>query len=183
MHKTAFKASVGDWQVGEFTYQPLRWENPTRFVAARKLSSLIEPPVTLFVMKEYAYHILAANLKLSARGIWRLYAQRMSQELLIREFKQHYAMTKIPSRILLANQAYFEMLLWAYDLISLFRLLCLPEHCRAWSLSTIRRELFALSAQFVHTQNKNRLRLPKSYPHLDIFTHAYQKTKRIRPVG
>ena len=183
MHKIRFKASVGDWQVGEFTYQPIHWEKPTRFVAARKLSGLIEPPVTLFVMEEYAYHILATNLKLSARGIWRLYARRMSQELLIKELKCHYAMTKIPSRKLLANQVYFEILLWAYDLINLFRLLCLPEHCRAWSLSTIRRELFVLPAQFVHTQNRNRLRLPKSYPHLDIFTHAYQKAQKTRPLG
>ena len=183
MHKSRFKSSVGDWQVGEFTYQPIHWEKPIRFVAARKLSGLIEPPVTLFIMEEYAYHILATNLRLSARGIWRLYAQRMSQELLIKELKQHYAMTKIPSRTLRANQVYFEMLLWAYDLISLFRRLCLPEHCGAWSLSTIRRELFVLPAQFVHTQNKNRLRLPKSYPHLDIFMHAYQKAQKIQPLG
>lgn len=183
MHKSRFKASVGDWQVGEFTYQPIHWEKPIRFVAARKLSGLIEPPVTLFVMEEYAYHILATNLKLSARGIWHLYAQRMSQELLIKELKQYYAMTKIPSRTLIANQVYLETLLWAYDLITLFRQLCLPENCNAWSLSTIRRELFTLPAQFVHSQNKNRLRLPKSYPHLDIFIHAYQKAQKIQSLG
>jgi Transposase DDE domain group 1 len=183
LHKSRFKDSVGDWQVGEFTYQPLNWEKPIRFVAARKLSALIEPPVTLFIMEEYAYHILATNLKLSARGVWRLYAQRMSQELLIKELKQHYALTRIPSRTLIANQVYLEILLWAYDLITLFRRLCLPEHCGAWSMSTIRRELFVLPAQFVHTQNKNRLRLPKSYPHLDIFTHAYQQAQKIQPLG
>lgn len=183
MHKTAFKSSVGDWQIGEFMYQPIHWENPMRFVTTRKLSELLEPPITLFTMEKYAYHILVTNLNLSARTVWRSYDQRMSQELLIRELKQHYAMTKVPSRTLLANQVYLEMLLWAYDLINLFRLLCLPDRCRTWSLSTIRRELFVLPAQLVHTHNKNRLKLPKSFSHLDLFTCAYRAAEKIRPLG
>lgn len=183
MHKTHFKASVGDWQIGDFAYQPIHWHSTTRFISARKLSNLLEPPVTLFTMEEYAYHILATNLKISARAVWRLYDQRMSQELLIRELKNHYALTKVPSRTLMANQIYLEMLLWAYDLINLFRILCLPNRCRTWSMSTIRRELFVLPAQLVNTHNRRRLILPRSFPHLDIFTHAYQRTRKIKPLG
>lgn len=182
MHKARFKASIGDWQIGEFAYQPIHWHRAMRFVSARKLSNLLEPPVTLFTMEEYAYHILATNLKMSARTVWRLYDQRMSQELLIRELKNHYAMIKVPSRTLLANQVYLEMLLWAYDLINLFRILCLPNRCKRWSLSTIRRELFILPAQLVNTHNRKRLILPRSYPHLDIFAHAYQQAHKIKPL-
>jgi hypothetical protein len=180
MSRISFHRLAGDWQIGEFKYHPIGWIKPHRFIVARKRVALLEPPITLFTMEDYAYHILVSNLSLSPQVIWRLYNQRMSQELLIRELKNHYAMIKIPSRALIANQMYLEILLWAYDLIHLFKHLCLPNRCHQWSVSTIRRELWLLPAQLVHTQNKNRLRLPILFPHLDIFTHAYEVAKKTK---
>jgi hypothetical protein len=48
------------------------------------------------------------NLELSAPAVWRFYCNRACQELLLREFKDCYAMAKIPTRSFLANAAYME---------------------------------------------------------------------------
>jgi hypothetical protein len=169
-----------DWQIGELTYQPIHWQKPHHFIAVRKLKSLLEPPVTLFVMKDYAYHILVSNLGLLPERTWRFYNQRTTQELLIKEFKNHYPMTKIPSRKLLANKMYLELLLWTYDLVHLFKHLCLPARCHPWLVSTIRRELWLIPAQLLRTDNKNRLRLPRLFPHQNIFIHAQRAIRKVR---
>jgi hypothetical protein len=52
----------------------------------------------LFTVKRYTYHrVLVTNLELSAAAVWRFYCDRACQELLLREFKDSYAMAKIPT--------------------------------------------------------------------------------------
>jgi hypothetical protein len=52
------------------------------------------------------------NLELTPAWVWRFYGDRASEELLLREFKDSYAMSKIPSRSFSANAAYLEAVLW-----------------------------------------------------------------------
>lgn len=182
MGNISYRNFSKNWQVGEFQYQPIHWKRAQRFIVVRKLVSLLEPPITLFVLKDYAYHILVSNLDLLPERIWQSYNQRMAQELLIKELKNHYAMTKVPSRRLSANQLYLEILLWSYDLILLFKYLSLPARCHQWSASTIRRELWLLPAQLVRTDNKNQLRLPRLFRHRDLFIHAYEASQKIRAI-
>ena len=175
------KVTVG-WEVAELFYQPSHWKRAHRFLVFRKLKELLEPPVTLFVLKKYAYRILLSELKARPQHIWRFYNQRATHELLIRELKRHYAMVKIPSRRLIANQTYLEIALWTYDLIHIFKHLCLPQRCHLWSASTLRRELWSLPAELVRTHNRNKLRLPLRFPHQDIFSYAQAAAEKVPPL-
>ena len=101
----------------------------------------------LFTFRRYTYHrVLVTNLELTAPAVWRFYCDRACQELLLREFKDSYAMAKIPTRSFSANAAYMEILLWAYDLVLAFQALCLPKQVQHWNISTLRRELWWLPA-------------------------------------
>lgn len=182
LERIPYRRLKGQWEVAEFQYQPIHWKKAYRFIVVRKLVSLMEPPITLFVLKKYAYHISVTNLDLLPERTWQFYNQRMNQELLIRELKNHYAMVNIPSRKLLANKLYLEILLWAYDLIHLFKYLCLPAQYHHWSVSTIRRELWVVPAELVHTENRNCLKLPKLFPHKSIFIRAYEAAKKVKPI-
>jgi hypothetical protein len=114
--------------------------------------------------------------------VWRFYCDRGFQELLIREFKDSYAMSKIPSRSFWANAAYLETILWAYDLVRAFQVLCLPAEVRDWNISTLRRELWWLPAEWVKRGNRNLLVLPAKYPRQDLFAEVQRAASRVQPL-
>lgn len=173
------------WEAAEFSYTPFYWKREHRFVAVRRPVS-VEPKevqLRLFTLKKYTYHrALVTNLGLTPAAVWRFYCHRGFQELLIREFKDAYAMSKIPSRSFRANAAYLETVLWAYDLVLAFQMLCLPSPVRDWNISTLRRELWWVPAEWIRRDNRNVLALPLKYPRQDLFAQIQQATARVLPL-
>lgn len=173
------------WETAEFTYTPFHGKKEHRFVAVRRPVSAEprEAQLRLFTFKKYTYHrALVTNLELTPAWVWRFYCDRASQELLLREFKDSYAMSKIPSRSFSANAAYLEAVLWAYDLVLAFQLLCLPPELQHWNIDTLRRELWWVAAAWVRRGHRNLLVLPAKYPRQDLFAKIQQATAKVRPL-
>lgn len=173
------------WEVAEFTYTPFRWAKEHRFVAVRRLKALEAQDIQkrLFTFKRYTYHrVLVTNLALTPEAVWRFYCDRAFQELLLREFKDSYTMAKIPTRSFWANATYMEIVLWAYDLVLAFQFLCLPKEVQHWNISTLRRELWWLPAEWVKRGNSNLLWLPAKYPNRELFAKIQAAASKIKPV-
>lgn len=173
------------WQATEFTYTPFNWKTEHRYVAVRRpvMTEPEEIQQRLFTFKDYTYHrALVTNLELTPEAVWRLYCDRAFQELLLRELKGSYAMAQIPTRSLWANATYMEMILWAYDLVLAFQKLCLPKEAQNWNISTLRRELWSLPAQWVKHGRRNILSLPARYPRQDLFLKIQQATSKVSPL-
>jgi len=173
------------WEAAEFTYTPWQWKQEHRFVAVRRPVS-IEPQeiqLRLFTFKHYTYHrVLVTNLDLTPPAVWRFYCDRGFQELLIREFKDSYPLSQIPTRSFWANATYLEAILWAYDLVLAFQRLCLPREVQHWNISTLRRELWWLPAEWVQRGHRNLLVLPAKYPRQDLFAQVQRAASRVRPL-
>src|SRR5207302_320098 len=95
------------------------WPGPRRFVVIRR--SVPEEPsaqLHLFQMGGYSYQLLVTNLKLTPLHLWRFYSQRARAELIIRELKDAYALGKIPTKDFWANEAFFQIVLLAYNLLN-----------------------------------------------------------------
>jgi Transposase DDE domain group 1 len=171
------------WEAAEFTYTPFHWKREHRFVAVRRPVS-VEPEeiqLRLFTFKRYTYHrALVTNLDSTPAAVWRFYCDRGFQELLLRELKISYAMNKIPSRSFGANAAYLEAILWAYDLVLAFQRLCLPPEVRHWNISTLRRDLWWLPAEWIRRGNRNLLLLPAKYPQQDLFAKIQRAAARVQ---
>lgn len=173
------------WEAAEFAYTPFHWAQPHRFVAVRRPAAMESPEVQqrLFTFKRYTYHrALVTNLELTPAAVWRFYCDRGLQELLLREFKHSYAMAKIPTRRFRANAAYLEAILWAYDLVLAFQALCLPAEVQHWNISTLRRELWWLPAEWIKRHNRNVLVLPARYPRQQLFAKIQRATAKVRPL-
>jgi hypothetical protein len=173
------------WQAAEFTYTPFHCKAEHRYVAVRRPAAMEPEEIQkrLFTFKDYTYHrALVTNLELTPEAVWRLYCDRAFQELLLREFKGAYAMAKIPTPSFWANATYMEIILWAYDLVLAFQSLCLPEEVRQWNISTLRRELWCLPAEWVRKDNRNLLMLPAKYPRQDLFLKIEQASEKIKPI-
>jgi len=174
------------WEAAEFTYTPWKWNEEHRFVAVRRPIGFESEQAQkqLFTFKRYTYHraLVAGNLELTPEGVWRFYCDRAFQELLIREFKDSFHMAQIPTRSFWANAAYMEMILWAYDLVVAFQMSCLPKDFQHWNISTLRRELWWIPAEWVRHGRSNILWLPSKYPHLDLIHKVQKAASRVKPL-
>ena len=172
-----------DWAAAEFLYQPYRWKKPHRFVVIRRpLPKKDSEQLTLFTLKRYAYQTFVTNLSLKAEKIWYFYKPRATIEVLIRELKESFALGRIPTNNFQANQAYFSLLLFAYNIVNWFKRLCLPPRFQKATLETIRTEFLVLPARLVKSGSKNILKLPAEYISEQTLNHIIQKIKKIKPL-
>ncbi len=171
--------SPGLW-LSEFEYKPWRWKTSQRFIVIRRL--IPERPswqLSLFKMMGYTYHVIVTNLSLKPVNLWRFYNQRATGEPIIRELLEAYTLGKIPTQDWASNQAYFHLVLFAYNLINWFKRLCLPDDWQQLNLQTIRNRLLLVPAQLLRAQGKPILSLPSSYPYSETFMNILKNIKKL----
>lgn len=118
--------------------------------------------LTLLKLGRYHYEVLLTNLPWHPLNLCRLYNDRAGIELLIKQLKGEYVMGNIPTRHFFANETYFHLLLFAYNLLNWFCRLCLPDEFQRATLQTLRYKILLTSAQLLRTGNCPRLVLPAS---------------------
>ena len=168
-------------EVAEFRYQPTRWPHPCRFVVIRRPQA--EEPtdqLTLFKLGKYHYQVLVTNLPLQPLNLWRFYNDRAGVELLIKQLKGDYALGSIPTRHFMANETYFHLLLFAYNLINWFKRLCLPAELQTATLQTLRQHILLMPAQLSRTDNRPRLILPASGSREAAWKYALHRIKGLK---
>jgi hypothetical protein len=178
-----FKKLRGGWEVGEFRYKPHKWQKPHRFVVVRR--PIPKDPVeakqlTLFKDRKYAYHVLVTNLKTHPWRVWRFYAKRATIEKNIRELLYDYPLGKIPTDDWVANVAFFQMSLFAYNLVHWFRRLCLPKQYLYTTLDTIRSDFLVLPARLTKDGSQNILTLPHGYHYRTQFEAALRRIDKLK---
>jgi Transposase DDE domain group 1 len=78
--------------------------------------------------------------------VWRFYNQRARAELIIRELKDACVLEKIPTRDFPANEAFFQIVLLAYNLLNSFKRLCTQAHLQRATLQRLHQWLFVVPA-------------------------------------
>ncbi len=178
-----FRKLGNGFEVGEFQYKPLKWEHSHRFVVVRR--AIPEDPVeaqqlTLFKDRRYAYHVVVTNLKSHPWRVWRFYSKRATIEKDIRELLYDYSLGKIPTEDWVANVAFFQMLLFAYNIVHWFKRLCLPRDYLYSTLDTIRTDFLVLPAKLTKKGSRNILVLPHDYHYKEQFMTALKKIEGLR---
>jgi hypothetical protein len=175
------RISSGVW-AAEFRYSPHGWLGPRRFVVIRR--PVPEEPsaqLHLFQMRGYSYQLLVTNLGLRPLHLWRFYNQRARAELIIRELKDAYALGKIPTKDFTANEAFFQIVLLAYNLLNWFKRLCAPVHLQRATLQRLRQRLFVVPAQVVRPGNVLTLRLAPGYAFAADFLDTLRRIRHLPP--
>jgi len=113
-------------------------------------------------MGRYVYRAWHTTLSLTPTGVWHFYDGRAGMERRIREIREDYALTKIPTRAFAANALYLEVIRFAYNLVTAFQRTCLPEEWQSLTLRKLRNRLFWLPGELTRPQNRPTLRLVNS---------------------
>jgi hypothetical protein len=116
----------------------------------------------VFTLERYLYPAWFTNLPLTPAGVWHFYDGRAGMEPRIRELREDFALRKIPTRAFAANALYLEVVRLAYNLVTAFQRMCLPEEWQALTLSKLRHRLLWLPGELTRPQNRPTLRLPHS---------------------
>ena len=178
------RVSTAVW-AAEFAYCPQGWLGPRRFVLIRRPVPE-EPSAQLHLsqMGGYSYQVLVTNLLLTPLNVWRFYNQRARAELIIRELKDAYALGKIPTKDFQANQAFFQIVWLAYNLLNWFKRLCAPPHLQRATLTRLRQRLFLVPAQLVRPGGVPTLRIAPSYAFAADFLETLRRIRRLQsPFG
>jgi hypothetical protein len=147
------------WQMSECEHRLHGWPQTRRFVVARKLLTDEDAQTTLFTMGRYVYRVWITNLALTPWGIRRFYDGRAAMELRIRELQHDFALCKIPTRSYAANSLFLDVVRLAYNLVTAFQNICLPDPWSTLTLSRLRYNLFLLPGELTRPGNRPVLRL------------------------
>jgi len=182
-HGAGFKPMHFGWGVAEFQYKPLKWKKAHRFIVVRR--PVDEDPdeadqLTLLQVGRYKYSAYVTNLNLKAENVWRTYHSRANIEKSIRELLYHLALNKIPTQEWTANVAFFQMLLFAYNLVHWFKRLCLPKDYFTATVETIRSDFLVLPGKLTCRAGRNVLQLPRDYHYREVFLEAAKKIEKLR---
>lgn len=120
------------------------------------------------------------NLTLTPLNTWKFYNGRAGIELIIKELKGDYPLAKIPTKHFTANEAYFHILLFSYNLINWFKRLCLPKDVQNVTLNTLRSGLLLIPGVLVKSENRPTLKLPANFWYRDAFEYALKKIARLK---
>ncbi len=99
--------------------------------------------------------------------------------LIIKELKEDYPLGKIPTKYFAANEAYFHILLFAYNLINWFKRLCLSNQFQNLTLKTLRTRLLLIGDELTRTDNRPTLKLPASFIYKDVFEYALKRIDQL----
>ena len=182
-HRAGFQPMHFGWGVADFRYKPQKWAEAHRFVVVRR--PVEEDPeqadqLTLIQVGRFKYSAYITNLDLKAENIWRTYHSRANIERTIRELLYQLALSKIPTEEWTANVAFFQMLLFAYNLVHWFKRLCLPKEYHRVTVETIRNDLLVLPGKFTCRAGRNVLHLPRDYHQREIFLEAAKRIEQLR---
>jgi hypothetical protein len=181
--QAGFQEMAFGWAVAEFEFKPRGWKERHRFIMVRR--PLPEDPeeaqqLTLFQAGRYAYSAFVTNLELQPWRIWKTYQARANVEKSVRELIYYFSLNKIPTQAWVANVAFLQLLLLAYNLVHWFKRLCLPEDYARATVETIRQEFLVLPGKLTKHGGRNVLQLPKDYHHRRIFLAAARKLETLR---
>ena len=170
------------WEIAEFEHHPHGWPHGRRCIVARKRIEETDPEPTLFTLERYAYRAWHTNLPMTLAGVWHFYDGRAGMERRIREIREDYALTKIPTRAFAANALYLEVIRFAYNLVTAFQRTCLPAEWQSFTLSKLRHKLFWVPGELTRPQNRPTLRLVNS-PLITVWAEKIlHRVHRLKPL-
>jgi hypothetical protein len=177
-----YRAVNRHWQMTELEHRLTGWPRARRYVVARRLIEERDDQPTLFSMGRYLYRVWITNTALTPLGVRYFYDDRAGIEPRIRELREDFTLCKIPTASFSANALYLEVVRLAYNLVTAFQRLCLPEPWQNLTLQQLRYKLLLIPGQLVRPHNRPTLRLQQS-PLLEHVTeHILKRLPKIRPL-
>lgn len=122
---------------------------------------------------DYTYFPIITNIdEWPAEKIVHFYRERGECENIIKELQYGFGLGKFPCGQLLANAAYFQIALLAYNLSQALKILTLPSGWFPFTIKTLRFRLLCIAAVIIQHARELILKLPHTYIFNNLFREA-----------
>ena len=140
-----------------------------RLIVKRKLSGQLE----LF-KDPIKHHAIIAHLPetMNALEVLDHHNDRGRMEKAIGELKDGFGLDRLPCGQLMANAAYLQVCLIAYNLVQTFKSCALPQSWCKFEIKNLRFRLLCRAAKLVSHAGQTVLKLSQSYAHFEVFERA-----------
>ncbi len=108
--------------------------------------------------RNYRYSAYFTNQEISATDVWRSYRARGDAENRIKELKQDFGVNSFVLKDFFASEDALLFVMFAYNLMSIFRLFVLQEKTQK-TLSTLIYRVFAIGAYFEKVNDTLKLKI------------------------
>jgi hypothetical protein len=166
--------------ITEFHHQFPGWKRPHRYVVLRKPlpEEPDSPQKTLLTIDRFQYHVFITNLDLAPEHVVFFYQRHALVESMIKELRNAFFITKIPTRVFSANQAHFQLLLLDSNLFRWFQICCLPASFQSKTLSWVRKNLLAIPGKLILSGRQHSLRFPRGFAQQPLFEKVYHNARK-----
>lgn len=138
----------------------------------------------LLEQPRYEYGAIVTSLDWDARKIVGLYNGRATVESILKESALGFHLDSLPSGSFAGNRLFCQLLVLAYNLVNLFRRLCLPEEAKRQHVPALRRRLLAVPGRVADANDGSLLRCARKGPHVSWLDHLLEALGRwLAPVG
>jgi len=180
--KTWMKLDEGI-EISETTYKAQDWEKERRIVMirqdVRERPKAVGKQLRLFademMYRNYRYSCFITNMDLPAKTIYDLYRNRAEAENRIKELKEDFGAESFVSKNFWATEAALNLVMMAYNLMSLFRQGVLGGKIET-QLKTLRYKVFAIGGYMIKRGNNRILKLSLAMKRREWFSGLWSQT-------
>ncbi len=121
---------------------------------------------------KYDYQVIMTNSDKESEDVWRCYNQRACCENFIKEGIYGFGLDKVVSHNYGGNYAWFELLMFAYNLMNFFKEEVLNQKRVKNTIQIIRDRLFLIPGRFISTSRRWDLKLERTW----IYKKEYEES-------
>jgi hypothetical protein len=172
----------GGISVGEMRYTGIGWKKPRRMVVIREeeRTQRAKKQPTLFELMGYSYQVIVTNIEwMSPEEVWRFYNGRANVENMIKEGILSYSLDVNISHFYGANIAHFHLVMFAYNLMNLFKELVLEQMDKKRMGKWIRQRLFFIAGRLVRGGRRFILKLQEDWAYREDYKKAEERLERL----
>jgi len=154
----------------EFVTALNTWEKDRRFVVSRVLKDEKERAQLSFLEgEEYDYFFFVTNTEQSSEEVVDFYEKRGNCENYIKEAKYDMAVGHLLLQSFWANEAIFQLMMLAYNLFLLFKMVFSGATEYRQQIKTFRLKYIFLAGKIIRTARSVVMKLSEKYPYQEMY--------------
>jgi hypothetical protein len=163
---------------GEFSYNPVKWKKPCRYLVRREREKEKQGQKALF--EKYSYYVVVTDKEGEVKALMKAHAGRGRCEKRIGQFTNEF-LSHLPLGGFMANWVYVLCAQLAYNLSLWIRDLVLPKGYRKKHVKRIRRTIGLIASKVVSGGRQISLRISLLHHWWRDFVQAWEKIPMLNP--
>lgn len=155
----------------EFEYKAEKWDKPRRVVVK------MEKPANKMTID---YTFVVTNMKASPKDVISFYCKRGSMENFIKECKNGFNFESMSHSSFVANSFKLQILTLAYNLVNLFKRLCISGKFKKFTIETLRGKLIKVAAKIVKSSRYEIFKICSNFPYKGVFLNTLENIQALR---